>query len=195
MATIISLLFAGLNLINGILAIMLIIALEARFWAIALAFGSYFIIREYLYKFIHLMGYHPKPNKIILGIFGRTITLPTFTKNNPDYLSLYQQRSKKLQKHYFFCQLLFHLTVMPIVARLGFSLIRYLDDRQSSTPAIIVGIILIIGLGLGTHYLADSLTKWFLKYREAKVLLVEREQAHTDRHNAKPANVIRFEKS
>ncbi|MGT2776000.1 hypothetical protein ACVRZG_08050 [Streptococcus hyovaginalis] len=176
MATIISLLFAGLNLINGILAIMLIIALKARFWAIALAFGSYLIIRECLYKFIHLMRYHPKPNKIILGSFGRAITLPTFIKNNPDYLSLYQQRSKKLQRHYFFCQLLFHLTVMPVVARLGFSLIRHLDDRQSSTPAIIVGIILIFGLGLGTHYLADSLTKWFLKYREAKVLLVEREQ-------------------
>lgn len=48
MATIISLLFAGLNLINGILAIMLIIALEAQFWAIALAFGLYFIIRESL---------------------------------------------------------------------------------------------------------------------------------------------------
>ncbi|MFV8043761.1 hypothetical protein ACMZ6Y_10900 [Streptococcus pluranimalium] len=84
MATIISLLFAGLNLINGILGIMLIIALEARFWAIALAFGSYFIIRESLYKFIHLMGYHPKPNKIILGSFDRAITLPTFIKNSPD---------------------------------------------------------------------------------------------------------------
>lgn len=65
---------------------------------------------------------------------------------------------------------------MPVVARLGFSLIRHIDDRQSSTPAIIVGIILIFGLGLGTHYLADSLTKCFLKYREAKVLLVERKQ-------------------
>ncbi|CAM2974825.1 putative lipoprotein [Streptococcus acidominimus] len=176
MATIISLLFAGLNLINGILAIMLIIALKARFWAIALAFGSYLIIRECLYKFIHLMRYHPKPNKIILGSFGRAITLPTFIKNSPDYLSLYQQRSKKLQRHYFFCQLLFHLTVTPIVARFGFSLIRHLDDRQSPTPAIIVRIILILGPGLGTHYLAGSLTKWFLKYREAKVLLVKREQ-------------------
>ncbi|MGG5771352.1 hypothetical protein ACQTPQ_00515 [Streptococcus hyovaginalis] len=37
-------------------------------------------------------------------------------------------------------------------------------------------IILILGLGLESSYLADSLTKWFLKYREAKVLLVEREQ-------------------
>ncbi|MDY4510690.1 hypothetical protein [Streptococcus hyovaginalis] len=176
MATIISLLFAGLNLINGILAIMLIIALETKFWAIALDFGLYFIIRESLYKFIHPMGYHPKPNKIILGSFGRAITLPTFIKNSPDYLSLYQQRSKKLQGHYFFCQLLFHLTVMPVVARLGFSLIRHIDDRQSSTPAIIVGIILIFGLGLGTHYLADSLTRRFLKHHDAKPLLVKKEQ-------------------
>lgn len=122
------------------------------------------------------MGYHPKPDKIMIGSFNRGIALPTFIKNNLDYLSLYQQRSKKLQRHYFFCQLLFHLTVMPVVAHLGFSLIRHLDDRQSSTPAIIVGIILILGLGLGTHYLADSLTKRFLKHHDAKPLLVKKEQ-------------------
>ncbi|MFV8064437.1 hypothetical protein ACMZ5S_08295 [Streptococcus pluranimalium] len=66
MATIISLLFAGLNLINGILTIMLIIALEARFWAIVIAFGSYFIIRESLYKFIHLMDITPNQIKSYL---------------------------------------------------------------------------------------------------------------------------------
>lgn len=65
---------------------------------------------------------------------------------------------------------------MPVVARLGFSLIRHIDDRQSSTPAIIVEIILIFGLGLGTHYLADSLTRRFLKHHDAKPLLVKKEQ-------------------
>lgn len=153
---------------------------SGRYWIVFLApsvvMSYYYLVRELIYKFFHLCGYHAREQLKKFGVGAKSFHLPIFEKSTEDYMATYQQRSKKHQFLYFL-SFLFYRNLLLFLLELNCLVFFYLNRSkmiQFGKMEIIACYIL-----LGLQYLIlstvfDKYKNWFLRKNRVKIILIER---------------------
>ena len=123
-----------------------------------LIISFYILIRELLYKQIHLLGYRAQPDLKFLHMRrGFDIHFPVFEKYGQDYKLLYKRRSKKLQIEYLLICLGYFCALTHIVIGYAFILRKILESLKltftdfARYPAFLVYMVTMIVIIMGNR--------------------------------------------
>lgn len=135
----------------------------------------YILLREGLYKLIHVCGYHAQAQLKSFGAGSKKISFPVFEKHTEEYKVCYRKRSKWHQFLYL-VSLIIYINIVNILLVLGgLCALFFILYFELNGLMLLLPLVLLVIFGVGLLSLFDSYKQWFQSYHRLTVLFIEHE--------------------